>query len=97
MRRNYFNLSNFLDVTLYVLSILYILDFKIKSNQPNCENNPLVSRFLKSRDTQFLYFLILVLADADWLLYLDSLLVKPSQLLPTASDFWYFHFYSLSI
>ena len=40
MRRNYFNLSNFLDVTLYVLSILYII---IDINEPNCENG-LVSR-----------------------------------------------------
>ena len=43
MRRNYFNLSNFLDITLYVLSILYIMDFKIKSDEPNCENG-LVSK-----------------------------------------------------
>ena len=38
MRKNYFNFNNFLDVTLYVLSILYIMDFKIKSDEPNCEN-----------------------------------------------------------
>ena len=47
MRKNYFNLSNFLDVTLYVLSILYLIliDFKIKSDEPNCENG-LVSRYI---------------------------------------------------
>ena len=38
MRKNYFNFNNFLDVTLYVLSILYIMDFKIRSDEPNCEN-----------------------------------------------------------
>ena len=49
MRRNYFNLSNFLDVTLYVLSILYSMDFKIKSDEPNCEDG-LVSTYYRYID-----------------------------------------------
>ena len=49
MRRNYFNLSNFLDITLYVLSFLYSFDFKIKSNEPNCEND-LVSNYTNNVD-----------------------------------------------
>ena len=35
MRRNYFTWSNFLDVTLYVFSLLYIMDIKIKTD--GCE------------------------------------------------------------
>ena len=40
MRRNYFNFSNLLDVTLYVLATLYVLDINIPTtNEPNCHND----------------------------------------------------------
>ena len=91
MRRNYFNLSNFLDITLYVLSLFYIFDFKINLDRPNCENG-LVSRLV--RLSLVGHFLISVLANANWILHFDLLVVKPSFLFPTAAFFWYFHLYS---